>query len=223
MKKRYIFLLFLAMNNFNAQKKGTIPIINDKPEKFDTEIFSKEVKKNRKDKIYITNRDDVFIVNDQVGNTLIDYSKSYNLGTFSGNDYSLNPLFGVQRDFYKNNVLKTKGVFCWFGFRMGKWYHYDDQGKLISIEDCDQGFNFNYKMIFDYCKRNNIPLERKESGYRTSIFKSFSSEKNTFLWEIIYYGISDIDYTKKVEKSVLMDGQNGTVINKSERPLPVGG
>ncbi|MFP3832921.1 hypothetical protein [Chryseobacterium sp. SIMBA_028] len=40
--------------HLNAQKKMVIPVINDHPEKYDTDLFSKEIRKNVKDSIYIT-------------------------------------------------------------------------------------------------------------------------------------------------------------------------
>lgn len=99
MKNLKCILLFLALINFNAQKKNIIPSVNMKSEKFDVDIFSKEVKKNRKDKIYFTYRENEFIVNNKMGDNLISYSRSHKGSSFSGYDYSLNPLFGVYKSF----------------------------------------------------------------------------------------------------------------------------
>ncbi|WET51172.1 hypothetical protein PYS58_08515 [Chryseobacterium indologenes] len=219
--KLLFFILLLAVINLNAQKKIIIPVINDDKEKYDTDFFSKEIRKNVKDSIYITERENQFYVNDKNGKSLISYTRSYKTDGFSGYDYSQNSLFGVYRLFYPNNILKEKGIMCWFGFKIGKWYHYDEHGKLVSVENYDKGFDFTYLMIFNYCKKNKIPLEKIEWGLRTSIFKKV--KENTFVWVISYFGISDFDKGKKVEKVVQLDGKTGKVIEKSEYPLPVDG
>ena len=92
------------------------------------------------------------IVKNKIGEEIIYYSKSKDkYSGFSGYDYSENPIMGVFRDFYPNNKIKTKGVFCKFGFKIGKWYNYDEKGHLVSQEDNDRGFDFTYNDVFEYC------------------------------------------------------------------------
>lgn len=215
MRNLKYFFLFFALINLNAQKKNRIPVINDQPEKFDVLVFSKDLKKNRKDKIYINERENSFIVNDKTGKNLVSYSRSHKGSSFSGYDYSLNPLFGVYKEFYPNNVLKTKGVYCWFGFKLGTWYYYDENGKLLSTENTDEGWDFTYKMVLDYCRKNNISLERQEYGVRTQIRKYFSEEKNSNFWIVSY-----ADKNKGVERILHLDSKNGKVLNELETEIP---
>ncbi len=224
MTKNILFILLLVSTCYNAQKKAVIPLLDNKPEKFDLHIRSNELAKKIKTKVYITDREDSFHVNDKDGKTLISYNRSYDVVNqkfaFSGYDYSQNPLFGVYRQFYPNNILKEKGRYCWFGFKIGDWYHYDEDGKLISVENTDQGFDFTYKMLLNYCKQNKIPLEkREEGGFVTSIFKTV--KENTSLWIIRYFGMSDSDPTRKVDKFIMLDGKTGKTVEKGEHPLPV--
>lgn len=221
MKNLKYILLFLALINFNAQKKDVIPFVNDKPEKFDVGVFSKEVERNRKDKIYITDRENAFTVNDNTGENLISYSRAYQGSSFSGYDYSLNSLFGIYKEFHPNNILKTKGIYCWFGFKLGQWYHYNENGKLISIENTDEGWIFTYKMVLDYCKKNKISLERIKYGTRTQIRKFVSPEKK--IWLISFPDKSNHDSKKMIEKTLHLDSKTGKLLNTFEDPLPIGG
>lgn len=215
MKNFRYFLLFFAIINSYAQKKNTIPIINARPEKFDVALLSDEIKKNRKNKIYITDRENDFIVNDKTGSNLVHYSRSYKESYFSGYDYSINPLFGIYKEFYSNHILKTKGIYCWFGFKLGQWYHYDKKGKLVSIENTNEGWDFTYKMVLDYCRKNSISLERQSSGVRTQIRKFFPEGKSSNLWVISYN-----DKSKGVERILNLDSKNGKVVNEFEYDLP---
>ncbi|KAF2515036.1 hypothetical protein EYY60_02980 [Flavobacterium zhairuonense] len=193
--------------------------INNSVEKFEISDLPDEIganKKNKNEVIYITKTDNSYSARDKDGKTLLYYSKSAQIGSaFSGYDYSENPLIGLYKEFYPNNSIKTKGVYCWFGFKIGKWYNYDENGDLVSTEDFDNGFKYNVNQVFSYCQKNGISLEKKESGYKTTISKYKSNTDNKNYWIIRYP-----NYDKQVYINFEMDGINGNVVKKVESPFP---
>ena len=130
-----------------------------------------------------------------------------------GTDNSENLLIGVYKKFYRAGGIQTKGVYCWFGFNIGLWYHYDENGNLIRTDNHDKGFDFTVEDIFAYCLDQNISLERKEEGMRTRISKGII--ENRPLWNIEYP-----DYTKGKMIHIAIDGKTGEVIEVIERNWP---
>lgn len=117
--------------------------------------------------------------------------------------------------------MKTKGVYCWFGFKLGQWYHYNENGKLILIENTDEDWIFNYKMVLDYCKRNRIPLDKKKYGVRTQIRKFISPTNN--IWLISFPHKSSKEGCEMIEKTIHLDSKTGKLLSTFEDSLPIGG
>lgn len=216
-----IFYLLLVTNCKSQNiKKMLIPVISNESEMLIREEFSNSNKANSKnlkqtsDKS-ITNKEDLLEVRNGKGEILISFSKSDKTKSFSGYDYSLNPIIGIYKQFHPNGVIKQKGLFCWFGFKIGVWYEFDSNGSLISSEDFEKSYNFNYEQLFMYCQNHNIPLEKKTSGSRTKIYKFFLKDLDLHVWSIIYP-----DYDKRVEKVIMLDGNDGKVVKEFEQSLP---
>lgn len=222
---KYLLLIACLLTIFNCRaqriKKMSIPVINDKSEVLNIHEFSdyNGLNKNKlkiDSPYYVTSREDLLEVNNEKRETIISYSKSYNTDIFSGHDYSINPVIGIYKEFYSNKILKTKGLVCWFGFKIGLWYKYNEEGVLISTEDFDKGYDFTYDKVFLYCRDHNIPLEKKSSGNSTLITKSLSNDGSLYLW-----GISYPDYNKKIEKTLKLNAKDGSLTEEFERPLPL--
>lgn len=98
-------------------------------------------------------------VNDHNHNRVAYYTKSSD-GSYSGYDYSQNPLIGIYREFYPNGNIKTKGLVCWFGFNIGLWYYFNESGNVINTIDYDDGFDFSYEQVFKFCEENKISLQK---------------------------------------------------------------
>lgn len=212
--------LFIILGySTNKNRKIKKPRINNSIEKFDFSGFPNEIrtsKTNKNEPIYINKTDNIFNIRDKDGKTIAYFSKGYQEGSaFSGYDYSENPIIGIYKEFYPNNNIKVKGIYCWFGFKIGKWYNYSDNGGLISTEDFDSGFIYNMDQVFSYCQENGISLEKKESGYKTTIskYKSISDNKN-------YWGIRYPNYEKQVYINIQIDGTNGNIVKTVESPFP---
>ena len=221
LNKILICIVIIVFNNFSSQNNIiAIPTIDNYSESFNYERLSQIKQLNKKtiksEEYYTTQRENLFVVKNSIGEELINYTKSNDdKSGFSGYDYSENPIIGIFREFYPNNNIKTKGIFCWFGFKIGKWYNYDENGNLISQDDYDKGFKFTYKDIFEYCIKNNIPLDKKEYGYKTSIRKYISAKEKTYLW-----GIDYLDTEKNLVKIIELNGKDGSISKTYEYPMP---
>ena len=211
----------LIISGCNTTKNITMkkPVINNSVEKLDISDLPDEVgtnKINKSENVYITKTDNSYNVRNKDGKTIVYYSKGSEIGSaFSGYDYSENPIIGIYKEFYPNNNIKTKGIYCWFGFKIGKWYHYSEDGNLVSIDDFDTGFKYTLDQVFAYCQENGISLEKKESGLVTTISKYNSIEDNKNYWVIRYP-----NYEKQVYINIQIDGLNGNIVKTVESPFP---
>lgn len=159
LNKILICIVIIVFNNFSSQNNIiAIPTIDNYSESFNQKDYHKlsnlirKQLKVKKEILYYT-RENLLVVKNSIGEELINYTKSNDdKSGFSGYDYSENPIIEFFREFYPNNNIKTKGIFCWFGFKIGKWYNYDENGNLIYKDDYDKGFKFTYKDIFEYYK-----------------------------------------------------------------------
>ncbi|PTX62347.1 hypothetical protein C8N46_103447 [Kordia periserrulae] len=232
-----------------------IPKTNNKVEKIDLNLFSKKqesflsVNKKYKniDTVYVNKRSSSYSEHDANRNTLVYYSgnlkKDGTVENISGYDYSINPIFPVYKSFHNNGNIKTKGVVCWFGFDIGVWYHFDENGNVIKTIDYDEGFDFTYQQVFEFCEERGIPLVKKNKGNRTKIWKQVISD-DKYYWHIeypiiekiknidtkalkkeieqgIYIKIEENEYIKNVSKHVKLDGKTGEILETKESPLPI--
>ncbi len=152
---------------------------------------------------------------DSSGRIRIQYSQGLGgNGDITGYDFSINPLIGIYKEFDKNGNIKMKGLYCWFNFKIGTWYYYNKDGKLTDTKNFDDGYNCGYAEVFDFCIRNDISLERKAYGYRTTITK-YRSPQNKLYWNIQYPSTQKPVYTV-----IQLNGKTGEVVSTRDIPLP---
>ena len=219
----YATLLLLTLN-CNAQKEDIMenlmkmPEFNEKYEFFDRDAFFFGKDQGREHKKKIVNKDTM----DCYASSTIyeEYDKNkklrvsfYKKDRILGYDYSTNPIIGIYKEFYQTGGIKMKGVYCWLGFKMGLWYHYDLDGNLIQIEDYEKGFECTTENIFAYCADNNISLERI-TDYNIIDFKTkqtkirkITDAINKTFWYITYW-----DFKKSKRFIIQMDAKTGKVI-----------
>jgi hypothetical protein len=224
--KYYLGMLLLISFSYscNAQKKNIIknPEISSKYEFFDKKLFSSILSNQQRTTdstiVYISSNEYSYQEKDSFRNTLQYYSSGAGGdggdGEISGFDYSVNKIVGIYKEFYASGGIKTKGIYCWFGFKIGLWYYYDTEGNVTTIENCDKGFSFTTDDVFLYCMNNNISLEKIETGPRTTISKYTDSENKSY-WYIHYP-----DTEKPIYINIQIDAITGHVINKTEHPFP---
>jgi len=220
--KFYIFIISLVfITSCKAQNITTMeaPNITSAPEKFDKSVFTnkKSERIQGKDTVYIYSDDFSYFEHDKNHRILKHFSSSSNSkGEVDGYDYSVNSIFGIYKAFYSNGIIKEKGLFCWFGFKMGIWYYLDEAGTLVNSVDYDSGYDFGVELIFDFCTKNNIPLIRDDNSYSTRISKAEKDGQKIWFIEYPFYKNGTI-------KFIELDGKTGQVIREFEREFPQGG
>ncbi|RYE13284.1 MAG: hypothetical protein EOP45_21430 [Sphingobacteriaceae bacterium] len=199
------------------KQKSDYPVLTSKAEHFDMSAFDK-----RKTEVSITRRDTVYQHYDQQSyyeedtkrNLLKSFSRSSDSGIIDGYDYSVNPVIGIYKEFFPDGQIRLKGMFCYYGFRMGKWFSYNQEGLLTGTTDYDSCYAFTTKDILSFCKKNRIPLKKVMFGHRTSIYKKKTPDGNC-IW-VIRYPRQDIFYYF----TVVIDASNGKVLSTTRSPFP---
>lgn len=250
-------LMIITIIGCHSQKKNlmSIPKLNKNIEKLsdvflspnDTVIAKKTDEGNESEKLFVNYSRSYYggknyEVNDQNQNR-IAYLNELSDGSYSGLDYTQNPVMGISREFYPNGSIKSKGIICWFGFNLGFWYYFDEDGKIIKTINHDEGFNFTYEQIFRFCEERNIPLDKKYSGFRTKIWKQIISNSVKY-WHIEfpiienfndqdfkiskedlesgkYIRLNEVECIKRVNRHIKLDGNSGEILEDEENPLPL--
>lgn len=218
MKTTLLIFALLFIINCKSQKNNKIilPKIDNSKETFShnlaDNILIKLNSRNKKlssDEQYRIRRNN----KNNIGFSIYDSAKKreivnfYNFGEFiMGYDYSENLIFGVYKEYYSSTMkLKTKGISCVYGFKVGKWYEYDEQGNLTRVEDTDIGYDFTHKDILKYCEKNNILFVRPDREHSGSISKIFFKEQ--YIWVINHY-----DYNSGFSMTIQISGKDGSVL-----------
>ena len=129
-------------------------------------------------------------------------------------DYNLSKDFYLYKQFYSNGIIKEKGVRCWYGFYIGKWYYYDNKGKLTKTDDFDTDYAFTWEDILKFCLKKNISLNKNTNGPATTIYKKTLKGKK--LWIITYP-----DFDKDEYITLMIDAYDGNVMGKRRAPFPI--
>ncbi|WP_461448680.1 hypothetical protein [Mucilaginibacter sp.] len=129
-------------------------------------------------------------------------------------DYNLNEDVYSYKQFYPNGALKQKGKRCWYGFYVGKWYYYDNKGKLTNTADFDDDYAFTWEDILKFCLKRNISLNKTTSGPATTVYKKIIKGKK--LWIITYPDFSKDEYV-----TLMIDAYDGNVLGKRHAPFPI--
>lgn len=225
-KNRLLIISFFLTSICYAQKISTmdVPKINNKPEKFDYSLFteytqidnSKKIAKNNDRIIVRASATNYTESNAQNIKDRVLYFSKYTNDEVSGYDYRENPLFGIYKEFHANGNIKLKGLYCWFGFKMGIWYYFNENGSLQKEIDMDEGFSFTHQKVFEYCIEKDISLEKRYDGYRTRIYRGFNPDYNDEkTWTIVFP-----DLKREVEVVITLRGTDGKILDTTENQLP---
>jgi hypothetical protein len=126
----------------------------------------------------------------------------------------LSPLFRFQRHYYSNGNIESKVVSSWLGFTIGKQYFFDEGGKLTRVNNTDDGYQFDYNKVLNFCAQNNILIEERTSGPRLTISKRISTTDQTKNWYIESPQFKSLEYDEYV-----LDGMTGELKLKSKQPF----
>lgn len=203
----FIILIVLNFNSCNAKKNTTkmqdtvIPQITKDSEKFDINTFKKE-KDSISGKHIIFNKE--FYLEEEKQST-----------GFISRKYPNNSHFMISKKYYENGNIKQKSVSFINGYPINSIFNFNKKGKFVGGTNTDEGYSYSWKSILLYCDKNNITLEKgfsKSGGVATEIYKTELDDKK--VWQITYFD-------KKAEKifQVILDGQDGELLNKKEMEL----
>ncbi len=189
------------LNNNNMQyPEYNIPIITNKFEVFDIEIFNKEVNIISKKRV--------------IQNDLIYLEENYQKPGYIRRIYENESFFMISKFFYDNGNIKSKIISFNNGSPYGIWYEFNEEGKLIKETDYNQPKNkIGWRYILRYCNKNNIPLTKgyKEfSGFQTTIYLDKDVEKEQGIWTITWQIAGD-----KL-KEIKLHGFSARIISEKE-------
>ncbi|WP_196893718.1 hypothetical protein [Aureivirga marina] len=179
-----------------------IPEVSKNFEKFDIESYNKEKTNGQVRKREHEN----FII-------LIDYSNGYSQTIYDDKSY-----FHTVKNFYLNGNIEIKGNRFNNGSECGIWYEFDENGKLLKEFNMDEGFDFNWLDVMNYCLENEIQLEKGYpviGGVKTEIYKGELNGRK--IWTVSYY-----DFKKNEYLEITLDGISGKKINSKKLEL-IGG
>jgi len=128
-------------------------------------------------------------------------------------EHFANSLFYITKIFYSNGNLKEKGVASQLGFKIGLWYHYDEKGNVIKIEDNDKGYKFTTKDVLLFCLNNNITIKDNYISEYCEVlgwwFINKFTDENNPMWKIT-------QRLRSKERIIIIDGKTGRVISDRE-------
>ena len=123
----------------------------------------------------------------------------------------INPYVSLWKTYHANGNIKSKGLQSWLGFYLGKQYLFDENGHLIKIKDWDEGYQFDFDHVYDFCKKRKIVLNKYTQGAPSRIEKhNFHSNP---AWYITGYYPKYLKDVKWV--TIILDGKTGDVIDIS--------
>lgn len=152
------------------------------------------------------------------GFTLFNCHYNYG-GSVYTEDYRQDSLFYTLKQYRGVSSIEEKGVYCIYGFKVGKWYKYPDPRTVIT-HDYDRGLRFNAKKVIAFCKKRNIALQPmswnegrdSESNWITNSYTGIDDNYIGFehikpVWRIKYR-------TKYTNFSIILNGNTGKIVGK---------
>ncbi|MFK7004833.1 hypothetical protein BWK63_13525 [Flavobacterium covae] len=199
MKWFLLLLLFYQMgytqqtiNDYNTME----PIVTKDFEKFDKKYY---------DELKIKYNDVSFTI----------YLKDNSYLELTDSSYRLtvpNSYFTLTKGYYKNGNIKIKGSAlnnnsqC----KIGTWYEFGEDGKLIKETNYNAPYKFTFEQILQFCEKEKIPLTKGPitGGIHTEIARGMDNALKKNVWYVSWFKQSDL-----IETFVL-DAETGKVIDK---------
>lgn len=103
------------------------------------------------------------VVKYDTNGNLQQYYSGFATNEVIGREY-INPYVYVEKQYYSNDTLKSKRVYCTLGFFIGKEYRYDKRGILIETIDHDKGLYVQKEQIVSFCESRGIDFSQVYNG-----------------------------------------------------------
>ena len=143
--------------------------------------------------------------------------------------YTKDSYYAVKKIYHSNTIIKEKGIFFNGNenTKLGVWYEFDSNGKVINKTNYDEGYTFSFEDVLNYCKENKINIElgdaRKfEGGFHSQILKG--KRDGVKVWIINYLdGIKQAygniskngkNYEYSIYEEIILDGKAGKILSK---------
>jgi len=199
-----ILIIVTNLNGCNAQKttkmeqEFIVPQVTKELEKFDIGSFNKEVDEISGKRILNTEENYIEEDYQDPGYSRVIYNDSHS--------------FYILKLFFDNGDIHKKGIMFNNGSNYGIWYEYNEEGKLISETNTDEGYDFDWQKIVEYCEKNSIKLTKgqpKSGGVDTEIYQNELEDRK--VWQLTYY-----NYDTEQLFEVILDGKTGEELKKRE-------
>lgn len=139
------FLSLLMVLSYKSQnRKDILPTVDSKFEKFDVEAFKSNAVRGTH-----------FIMTNVCTLRQDKQSRGYLQGEYINTSF-----FKVNKFFYSDGDIESKGLLFNEGSQVGVWYYFDESGKLIKEENTDEGYGFTPEKVVVYCEKNKIELPK---------------------------------------------------------------
>ncbi|WP_375605398.1 hypothetical protein [Flavobacterium davisii] len=204
---KWFLLLLLLFEMGYAQKTFPNyniiePIVTKDFEKFDYDFFNKNKKtdENESKKIY-------YIEKTLDDGTYIEMYEGVYKEIKKGN------YFKIIKTFYKSNgTILVKGltlnnnIQC----KIGTWYEFSEDGKLIKETNYDEPYKFTFEKILQFCEKEKIPLTKGPitNGVHSQINRTYDEKFKQNVWYVSWFKQTDL-----IEIFVL-DGESGKLLEK---------
>ena len=135
-------------------------------------------------KFYENNEDGIGKTYELTNNIKIEESAGENGSWFVYNELINNSLYNIYKEFYQSGKIKSKGQKFKDDFKIGIWYEFDENGKLIKETDLDKPFKITIEDIIEFLKKNEADLF---SNF-TSVNRTYDEKTEKGTWDLIYRG-----------------------------------
>ncbi len=222
--KIIIILIAISCNGQLKNRNNMEMEISDKIEYFkSSELLSKGKKTP------IDNNGNFDYSNVEYNNTTVVYTFGQKDKYYISLTYKKNSFYATKKTYHGNTMIKEKGIFFNGNenTKLGVWYEFDSKGKVINKTNYDEGYNFSFEDILNYCKKNKINIElgdaRKfEGGFHSQILKG--KRDGVKVWIINYQdGIKQAygniskngkNYEYSIYDEIILDGKTGKILSK---------
>ncbi|WP_376777380.1 hypothetical protein [Flavobacterium covae] len=201
------FLLLLAFIEIgHAQKINDTtmkePIITKDFEKFDYDFFNKNKKTDENESIKF-----YYVEKTLDDGTYIEMYEGVYKEIKKGN------YFKIIKTFYKSNgnilvkgLTLNNNIQC----KIGTWYEFSEDGKLIKETNYDAPYKFTFEQVLQFCEKEKIPLTKGPitGGIHPEIARGIDNALKKNVWYVSWFKQSDL-----IETFVL-DAETGKIIDK---------
>ena len=208
----YLFLIFCNSCNLKEIKIEESKLMNTniQTQKFDIEKYESNLKTNP---LYEGYQKDERIFVKQFHTIKDGYIEETYTKTLVENYYEQYISDDRFETFYKydaKGILLSVSHYFADNVQIGKWKYYEN-GNLIKTEDKDIGYSFDIYKVIKYGKDNKVDFNKTGE-----IIKSSSPKFSKNVWELNWNTGTFSEDDRSLFRSVILDGNNGNVLSKSE-------